>query len=98
MSGPDGSTGVKMSWENFQKWQRWDEFPERSDNPPMTVDFTFWYREKKYFCTGEDYGYIIADEDWNRLAFNNNFRQLLEIPVFAGKSFHQILSEIMIEE
>ena len=24
----------KMTWQEFQVWQRWDEFPERSDDPP----------------------------------------------------------------
>lgn len=28
----------KMTWQEFQQWQRWDEFPECADNPPLTVD------------------------------------------------------------
>ena len=27
----------KMTWQEFQQWQRWDEFPESADNPPLTV-------------------------------------------------------------
>jgi len=87
-----------MSWNQFQQWQRWDEFPERTENPPMTVDFAFRYRGKRYFCTGEEFGFIIVDADWNRLAYNKNFGELLETPIFLGKSFHQCLGEILIEE
>ena len=41
--GPDGKIVSKMSWKRFEEYQRWDEFPERKDDPPMTVDFAFWY-------------------------------------------------------
>lgn len=39
----------KMTWQEFQVWQRWDEFPERSDNPPLTVDPCFFYEGKEYY-------------------------------------------------
>ena len=61
MFGPDGKEVTKMTWSRFMEYQRWDEFPERTDNPPMTVDFAFWYQGKKYYCTGEDYGHVIVE-------------------------------------
>lgn len=89
---------VKMSWEDFQKWQRWDEFPEQRYSPPMTADFAFWYRGKKYYCTGESHGFVLVDEKWARIAFDLNFCKLLEKPVFSRKSFRQCLGEIRIED
>ena len=35
----------KITWDDYTKWQRWDEWPERVDNPPLTVETTFWYKE-----------------------------------------------------
>ena len=96
--GPDGKIVSKMNWKKFEDYQRWDEFPERKDNPPMTVDFAFWYNNKKYFCTGEDYGNVIVDENWNRIAYNKNFLKLLETPVFNGKSFRDCIEEVMFIE
>ena len=96
--GPDGRAVNKMNWMQFAEYQRWDEYPERADNPPMTADFAFWYHDKKYFCTGEDFGNIIADESWNRMAYDNNFLKLLECPIFDGKSFHDCIDEILFIE
>lgn len=98
MYGPDGKNVIKMTWEQFKTWQRWDEFPEKIDNPPMTVDFAFWYSGNKYYCTGEDYGNVIVDKDWNRLAYDINFLHLLEKQIFGGKSFHDCIDEILIVE
>ena len=47
--GPDGKIVNRMTWKQFVEYQRWDEFPEQTDNPPMTVDFAFWYKDKKYY-------------------------------------------------
>lgn len=93
--GPDGKIVSKMNWKKFSEYQRWDEFPERADNPPMTVDFAFWYHEKKYYCTGEDGGNVIVDENWERLAYDKNFLKLLEFPVFNGKSFRDCVDDIL---
>lgn len=40
---------AKMTWQEFTEWQRWDEFLERADNPPMTVDVMFFYNDNTYF-------------------------------------------------
>ncbi|MCF0134294.1 MAG: hypothetical protein HUJ72_10540 [Blautia sp.] len=98
LHGPDGKTVSRMSWDRFKAYQRWDEFPERESNPPMTTDFAFWYKNKKYYCTGEDYGNVIVDESWNRMAYDKNFLKLLEYPLFEGKSFRDCMDEILIIE
>ncbi|MCF0150979.1 MAG: hypothetical protein HUJ80_06185 [Firmicutes bacterium] len=87
-----------MTWEEFTIYQRWDEFPERATDPPMTVDFAFWYGEKLYYCTGEDFGNILVDADWNRIAYNVNFLLLLEMPVFDGRSFRECINDILFAE
>ena len=94
----DGKDVTKMTWQQFIEFQRWNEFPERSDNPPMTVDFSFWIDGKLYYCTGEDYGFIFADKDWKRLGYNKNFLTLLETPFWNGKSFHDRIGDILFEE
>lgn len=93
--GPDGRATSKMTWEQFTSYERWDEFPERADNPPMTVDFAFWYQNRKFYCTGEDYGYVIVDDSWNRLAYDRNFLRLLEQPVLDGQSFYDSIDDIL---
>ena len=93
--GPDGKIVSKMTWEEFKAFQRWDEFPERSENPPMTTDFDFWYNNRKYYCTGEDYGYVITDERWCRLAYDKNLLVLLKKPVFDGKSFCDCIEDLL---
>ncbi len=95
LHGPDGQTVNRMTWESFSEYQRWDEFPERADNPPMTVDFEFWRDNTKYYCTGEDNGFVIVDENWKRLAYNTNFLKLLETPIWEGKSFHGCIHELL---
>lgn len=93
--GPDGKDVEKMTWDEFTRYQRWDEFPEFSDDPPMTDDFAFWLHGKKYYCAGEDQGNILVDEEWNRLAYDKNFLQLLRQPVFDGKSFYDSIGEVL---
>lgn len=93
--GPDGRTVSKMTWDQFSSYERWDEFPERAGNPPMTVDFAFWYQGHKYYCTGEDYGYVIVDASWNRVAYDANFLSLLKQPIFDGSSFYNNINDIL---
>lgn len=97
MHSPDGHPLIQIDWDDFVYWQQWLD-SEKDDNPPMTIDFAFWYREKKYYCTGEDYGFVIVDKDWNRIAYSKNFRKLLLEPVFDGKSFKDSLDQIYIED
>ena len=46
INGPGGNRVSKMTIDEYIKWQRWDEWPERADNPPLTVETVFWYKEK----------------------------------------------------
>lgn len=96
--GPDGKPVTKMTWKQFTEYQRWDEFPERADDPPMIDDFVFWLNDQKYYCTVEDYGYILVDEGWHRLAYDKNFLNLLKQSVFDGKSFYDCIEDILFIE
>ena len=98
LHGPDGKNVNKMTWQRFTEYQRWDEFPERRDNPPMTVDFSFWLDGKLYYCTGEDNGFVFVDKDWNRLGYDKNFLSLLETPLWDMKSFRDRIDDILFEE
>ena len=48
MYGPGGNRVSKMTIDEYIKWQRWDEWPERADNPPLTVETVFVQRKKIY--------------------------------------------------
>lgn len=90
------SSTAKMTWQEFTEWQRWDEFPERADDPPMTVDVMFFYNDNTYFID-ESYGqYHILDKDWKPISSDKNLITLLTspIPLFGNKSFRDIISEI----
>ncbi len=102
MSGTDGSKSsnlVNLTWEQFQSWQRWDEFPERSENPPMTVDMTFCYQGKKYYLDCVDHEYAILTEKWECIASDKNFLSLLNKPIgrWNEKSFREIINEVLFE-
>ena len=84
MCGADGYRDknlINISWPQFQTWQRWDEFPERLDDPPMTVDMTFWYRGKRYYLDCVDRKYVILSEDGAPAASDANFLRLLKNPL-----------------
>ncbi len=98
LHGADGQNVNKKTWEQFSKYQRWDEFPERADNPPMTVDFSFYKDGQKYYCTGEDYGFVIVDAGWNRLAYEKNFLKLLETQIWDGRSFKDCIDDLIFED
>ena len=80
-----------MTWVEFKQWQRWDEFPENRNNPPMTVDFSFCYNNILYYVERQDNLYHIFDENWNIVQSNVNFLQLLESTIWDGKSFKDII-------
>lgn len=62
----------QMTWLKFKAWQRRDEFPERSDNPPLTVDVSFFSSIVTDFLLCDEcqlkYDHII-----NNLRFSMNF-------------------------
>ena len=102
MSGADGYKNknlIKINWEQFQTWQRWDEFPERSDNPPMTVDMTFLYMGKIYYLDGINQEYAILTDAWEVVVSDSNFLRVLCKPVeiWEGKSFKELIAEFLFE-
>lgn len=85
-----------MTWKEFTEWQRWDEFPERADNPPMTVDVMFFYKDNTYFID-ESYGqYHIRNKEWTPISSHKNLLALLTSPIrqFNNMSFRDVISEI----
>lgn len=87
---------IKVTWQEFQAWQRWDEFPERADDPPLTVDMMFFYEGNAYFINGYNYDYALLDEDWIPKYTHKNFLKLLTTPIdlFHGKSFKDVIGEL----
>jgi len=86
-----------MKWNEFKTWQRWDEFPDLVNNPPMTVDFSFTYKRKQYFVEKTDNEYQILDSNWNTVLSNSNFLFLLSSPIWDGKSFKDVIENILFE-
>ena len=99
MLGPDGKTVTKMSWEEFTLFQRWDEFPERTDNPPLTVETIFWYNGTKYMITKLEQRYVIVEsESFDEIRSSDNFIELLTNDFISGKSFKELLPDILVED
>lgn len=93
--GKDGKPLVKINWEEFQKWQSWEEYPEMSDNPPMTVDMTFYYKGNEFFLDAIRDGYAIFTSDWQELSFEKNLLKLLTKPLFENKSFKDLIEQFL---
>lgn len=99
MYGLDGRisrTQTKMTWDEFSKWQRWDEFPELKENPPMTVDVYFFYNGDGYYIDGIGDEYVLQTESWEAVASDKCFLRLLTKPleVFGGHSFQELIQEL----
>lgn len=75
------------------------KYPERNDNPPMTVDMTFWYKTKLYYLDCIDHEYAILTEDWKPLAKDSNFLRLLHKPIkqWHDKSFYELINQLLFE-
>ncbi|GEM_PF-1250961 len=100
MPGADGHRNenlIKITWNQFQEWQRWDEFRDRSDNPPMTVDMTFFYLDRMFHLDMINHEYVILTADWKTIAANKNFLKLVNSPIeeWNGKSFHDLVEEFL---
>jgi hypothetical protein len=88
-----------MTWEKYGDWQRWDEWPERSDNPPLTVETTFWYNAQEYMVTSLSCGYaIVKQPDFEIIISNENLIELLNMAFLEGKSFKKLLPELWFED
>lgn len=91
--GKDGKPLVKINWEQFKSWQSWDEYPELSANPPMTLDMTFYYEDKEYYLEEIRDGFAILTSDWDEVIYSENFLTLLTMPLFEEKSFKKLIEE-----
>lgn len=91
--GKNGKPLVKVNWEEFQIWQGWNEYPELINNPPMTLDMTFYYNDKEYYLDAVRDGYAILSSDWKELSFDENFLKLLTKPLFNGDSFKDLIEQ-----
>lgn len=99
MHGPDGKHVSKMTMEEYANWQGWDEWPDRVDNPPLTVETTFWYRETEYMVTKLNKEYVIVKQpSFEEIVRNKNFLELLKMPFADGKSFQDLIGEFLFED
>lgn len=98
MYGPGGKPVSKITWEEYKKWQGWDDFPERADNPPLTVETDFWYQDKEFLVTSLRGEYVIVTmPDFEEILINQNFLDLLNMPFIDGKSFKELINEFLFE-
>ena len=98
MHGPNGNHVSKLNMEEYAKWQSWDEWPERADDPPLTVETSFWYKNREYMVTSLKGEYIIVTQpEFKEVISSGNFKELLEMPFIDGKSFHELIDEFMFE-
>ena len=99
MHGPNGKHVVSMSWDEYSKWQRWEEWPELNNNPPLTVETTFWYKEKEYLVTSLQGDFVIVSQpEFTEVIRNSNFRSLLTMPFDNGMSFKDLIQEFLFED
>lgn len=100
MHGPNGNHIINnMTWDKYAEWQRWDEWPERDANPPLTVETTFWHNGQEYMVTTLNGKYaIVKQPDFEIVISNNNFVELLNMVFSEGKSFKELLPELLFED
>lgn len=100
--------GVKMTWDDFVEFERWDEFPERADDPPYTAEIEFKYNGRMYFldCMTDQETHtrhliwydVVKDGDSENIvefARFDNFLKAVNAPLFDGKSFRERIGEFM---
>ncbi|SHF01268.1 hypothetical protein SAMN02745190_01644 [Schwartzia succinivorans DSM 10502] len=99
MRGPNGKHVIRITMDEYIKWQSWDEWPEREDNPPLTVETLFWYDGQEYMVTRIGHRYaIVTQPAFKEVISNENFKDLLEMPFLNGKSFRALIREFLFEE
>ena len=99
MLGPNGNHVSKLTMDEYIKWQSWNEWPEREDDPPLTVETPFWYENQEYMVTKIKNEYVIVMQpDFTIVVSNNNFKELLEMPFLNGKSFHELIESFLFED
>ena len=100
MHGKSGNQATSnMTWDEYGKWQRWDEWPEKAENPPLTVETSFWYENQEYMVTklGDD-DVIVSQPEFEIIISNKNFISLLEMIFIHGKSFKELLPKLLFEK
>ena len=100
MHGKSGNQATSnMTWDEYGKWQRWDEWPEKAENPPLTVETSFWYENQEYMVTklGDDY-VSVSQPEFEIIISNKNFISLLEMIFIHGKSFKELLPKLLFEK
>lgn len=96
MLGQDGNQKSKMTWNEYMTWQSWDEWPERKDNPPLTVETVFWYKDSEYMVTSLQHEYVIVKQpEFLIIIANTNLINLLTMPFIDGKSFKELMPEFL---
>lgn len=99
MLGPDGNHVTRMTMEDYAKWQGWDEWPERKDDPPLTVETVFWYEGKEYMVTYFNGKYsIVSQPEFNVIVSSDNFLGLLDAPFLNEKSFKELIADFLFED
>ena len=99
MLGPNGKHAIKLTKDEFAKWQGWDEWPERIDDPPLTMETSFWYQYNEYMITSLRNEYMIVTQpDFREVIRNKNFKALLEMPFIDGKSFYALIGDFLFED
>jgi hypothetical protein len=74
MHGPNGKHITNnMTWKEYVEWQRWDEWPEKSDNPPLTVETSFWYNGQEYMVTSINGVYAIVKQPDFEIVISNSY-------------------------
>ena len=98
--------GIKMTWDDFIRFERWDDFPELTYDPPYTAEVGFVFGGKEYFLDGVtdqkthkmDYiWYEILPDDMVEFASFDNFLKAVNAPLFNGKSFKERIEEFEFE-
>lgn len=91
--------GRRRNWKQIEEAERWDEWPERIDDPPLNTEIHFWYKDISYLVTEIRDDYLILEENtWNIIVKSKNFRVLLEKKIFIdGKTFKELVPKMWFE-
>ena len=99
MFGKDGNHGIKLSWDDYTRWQSWSEWPERKNNPPLTVETVFNYNGQEYMVTSLRHKYVIVTQpDFHEIISSDNMLDLLTMPFIDGKSFKELISKFVFDD
>lgn len=101
---------MKMTWNEFQRWQSWEEFPERKNDPPFTADVEFSYAGKKYQIDHISsvnakkqlqegyYLWNVEGVNFIKIGYGKKFIDIIHMPTLDGKSFFERIEELDFDE